>query len=289
MTTNKRVRAWCFTLNNWTEEEREQVDKMKCRYMVYGYETCPTTGTPHLQGYFELENGRTLISLKKELPRANLGERRLSAEIASNYCKKEGNFVERGEISNQGKRTDLENLVDDIKLPVSELAEKYPTTFIKFSKGIIALRDAQMKDRTEKPIVSWIWGLAGVGKTRFCVEKHLDSHYIKDGTQWWNNYNQEDAIIIDDFDGRWPFRDLLRLLDRYKYSGQTKGGYVKVNSKHIYITCEFPPEKYWKDNELAQVTRRLNSCVKLGTEESSTEVAGNTGSHSPGIEPVLFD
>jgi len=50
---------------------------------------------------------------------------------------------------------------------------------------------------------------------------------------------------------------LLRLLDKYPYQGQIKGGYVKINS-NIIITCEFPPEYFWKGNELAQITRRIN-------------------------------
>jgi hypothetical protein len=66
--------------------------------------------------------------------------------------------------------------------------------------------------------------------------------------------------VIDDFDGKWPYRDLLRLLDRYVYQGQIKGGYVHINSDYIIITCEHRPEEYWSGNELTQVRRRLD-CV----------------------------
>lgn len=106
------------------------------------------------------------------------------------------------------------------------------------------------------------------------VEKHK-TYYIKDGTQWWDEYEQQEAIIIDDFDGKWPFRDLLRLLDRYPYQGQFKGGYVPINSPFIYITCEHPPDWFWgpmakapltgdrSANELAQMLRRIDEIVHV--------------------------
>lgn len=146
------------------------------------------------------------------------------------------------------------------------IVEDHATTFIKYHRGIERMKEVLDEDREEAPHVVWLWGKAGVGKTRRAIESHA-SCYIKDGTQWWNGYNQEEAIVIDDFDFRWPYRDLLRLLDRYKYQGQTKGGYVKINSPYIYITCEHPPSYHWAGNELKQVLRRVAEVA---------EVAGNT-------------
>ena len=44
---------------------------------------------------------------------------------------------------------------------------------------------------------------------------------IKDGTQWWYQYEGQEAVVIDDFDKKWPFRDLLRPLDRYPNQGSS--------------------------------------------------------------------
>jgi len=52
-------------------------------------------------------------------------------------------------------------------------------------------------------------------------------------------------------------------LDRYRYQGQVKGGYVNINSPFIYITCEHPPSYYWSGNELDQITRRLTSVLEI--------------------------
>jgi len=56
---------------------------------------------------------------------------------------------------------------------------------------------------------------------------------------------------------------LLKLCDRYKYSGQVKGGFVKINSPFIFITCEFPPSHFWIGNTLTQVLRRADKIIYL--------------------------
>lgn len=265
-------------MNNYTEEEYEALKGMtQVRYMVIGKEV-GESGTPHLQGYVEFLNSKKLATLKNINSRIHWERRFGTAKQAATYCKKEGNFIEIGEMSQQGKRSDLDDVVEMVEKNAtsSEIAECFPKQYMMYGNGIERLKAVRYTDRTEPPCVTWLWGKTGTGKTRTAVESH-SSFYIKDGTQWWNGYEQQEAIIIDDFDGRWPYRDFLRLLDRYPYQGQFKGGYIKINSPFIYITCEYPPEHFWVDNELAQVKRRLTTCKQLLTEaEAEAEVAGNT-------------
>jgi len=273
MTSARNV---CFTLNNYTQKEFDDIKAWECDYLVVGEEV-GEEGTPHLQGYVEWSGSKRFNTMKKLNPRIHWEGRKGSAAQAAAYCMKDGVFFCVGNISQQGTRTDLSTVCTAIKEGKSnkEIAMEYSTQFVKYHKGLHELRLAQLEHRKEAPKVYWRWGETGTGKTRGCIEKHPDSFYIKDGTQWWNDYLQEEAIIIDDFDGHWPFRDLLRLLDRYPYQGQFKGGYVKINSPYIYITCEHPPDFYWEGNELAQILRRITEITKCG-ESSVAEVAGNT-------------
>lgn len=257
-----RHRAWCFTINNFSSSDWFAVKNLfkNAKYGICG-EEIGATGTPHLQGYVHLVNALSLNVMKKCLTRAHLTVANGSDEDNKRYCSKDNkNIYEVGEISvGQGTRTDIKEITKKIKdreITLEDLMFDYPEMYVKYSRSFEKMFNAVSPVRSEPPKVFWRWGLAGTGKTRYCVEKHPD-HYIKDGTPWWDNYKQNEAIIIDDFDNQIPFRTLLKMLDRYDFQGQIKGGYVRINSPFIYITCEFPPEYYWSGNELAQVKRRL--------------------------------
>lgn len=263
---NTRIRSTFFTLNNPTEEDKSGMmslilGKIDSRYLVYQLEI-GESGTPHYQGFMYFYNTIKLKTVNAHMPRASFQKpRNIKACIL--YCKKERSRIEGpfefGKMPEQGRRTDLETTAQRyLTLKVMDFVKEFPTEYVRYHKGLQALKQAtlQHRDRNIPPTVRWFWGPSGTNKSRTAIEAH-DDFYVKDGTCWWDGYEQQKAIIIDDFDGRWPYRDLLRLLDRYPYQGQIKGGYVKINSPFIYITCEHPPSHFWQDNELDQVTRRI--------------------------------
>lgn len=262
------LRNVCFTINNPIEDDKTWVNTVACRYIVVGEEV-GEGGTPHLQGYVEFMNPIRFSTLKNQSPRGHFERRMGTAKQAADYCKKDGHFTERGVMSKQGKRSDLDDVAQEIITGVAmrEIAEAHPKTFIQYHKGLKALAYELSEDRSEPPRVVWLWGATGSGKTRQACD--CPSFYIKDNTQWWDGYNRQSRIVIDDFDiTKWNFREFLRLLDRYPFQGQTKGGYVKINSPEIYITCEFSPEFTFNESHaLAQVARRVSDV---------TEVVGNT-------------
>lgn len=92
---SKGSRSWCYTINNFTEEDRNGLRALKCSYNVFGYER-GDEGTPHLQGYVQLATQKTLSAMKKIMPRAHLEIRKGTIDQAVDYCKKEGDFEEFG-------------------------------------------------------------------------------------------------------------------------------------------------------------------------------------------------
>lgn len=262
-----KSRSYLLTINNYEQVDIATLKTWKdITYCVWQIEKGKEE-TTHIQAAIYFKNARAFNTIKKWFPRAHI-ESSSCFERIRNYCMKEDSRVEgpweRGIKPEQGRRNDLEKIADDIKngMKLEEIAEKNPETYIRYNKGLQALKNVYNKDREERPSVCWLWGLSGSGKTRSCYEAHK-SVYIKDGTKWWDGYEQQEAIIIDDFDGLWPYRDLLRLLDRYPYQGQIKGGYVKINSPYIYITCEFCPERFWEGNEFTQIRRRIDYEIRV--------------------------
>lgn len=99
MTTQHK--AWCFTLNNYTEDDYDHLKTTfekdeSITYAIIGRET-GEGGTPHLQGYIEFKRKKTFNGAKKIISdKAHLESRRGNAQEASEYCQKENNFWETG-------------------------------------------------------------------------------------------------------------------------------------------------------------------------------------------------
>jgi len=100
-----------FTWNNYTEADQEKVREFaanECKYLVFGRELAPTTGTPHLQGFFILKKKQRITQIKKKGINANLTPNDENVDAACAYCKKDNDFEEFGKLSTPGKRCDIE-------------------------------------------------------------------------------------------------------------------------------------------------------------------------------------
>lgn len=143
-----RAKHWCFTLNNPTEEEKNEVERLvgppsgPCSYAVFGREV-GEGGTPHLQGYC-ISNRRVSLHQCKLFPglaRAHLEISRGTPLQASTYCKKDGDYTELGELpQSQGKRNDFVELREWVRSrssPPSKLTlwEHFPTLAARYPKA----------------------------------------------------------------------------------------------------------------------------------------------------------
>lgn len=46
-------------------------------------------------------------------------------------------------------------------------------------------------------INEWHWGPPGTGKSSYAFNNHT-THYLKANNKWWDGYNGEEVVIIDD-------------------------------------------------------------------------------------------
>lgn len=264
----KRARRWCFTINNPTDLDHfgARLIIRGSKYGIVAKEISPTTGTPHIQGYVNLPNAKTFNTVKKSLPRAHL-QAALGTDLQNQtYCRKTGDFVEEGEPNDsvQGGMDAFYEAIRDLSNSELTISDNFPGHYIRYHKCIDRIRSLDYTPRTKPSHITWLYGKAGVGKTRMVFDEHgISNIYVKDNTPWWDGYQQHKVILIDDFDNQIPYRTLLRILDRYPYNGQVKGSYVEVNSPYIYITCEHHPRVYWNNNELDQITRRLCEIILI--------------------------
>lgn len=273
-------RNWCFTLNNFTEEEYNAILEWETDYIVIGKET-GEEGTPHLQGYVEWKGSKPLGRLKKLNPRIHWETRRGSREEASEYCKKENNFYENGKTTkSQGKRNDLERVKEMVKAGANtrEIWDIAPS-FQAMKMAEIGMKLYEQQRMWEMHVY-WFWGPTGSGKTRRAFEEAQNPWISGKSLKWWDGYDGHKHVIIDDFRADFcTFHELLRILDRYPYRVETKGGTRQLVATHIWITSCHPPEKIYQKSEedVQQLLRRITQVTYIAQKlEDRAEVKGNT-------------
>lgn len=288
MDEDKKFRAYCFTINNYTDLEYTTVTAMDCRYLCVGKEI-GESGTPHLQGYVYYNNPRAFKSVKKIMPRAHIEPAKGTPLQASEYCKKDREYLEKGELPKQGGRTDLENVRQIVRdggrmADIVDVATSYQS--VKMAEQILKYKE---KPRNWKPIVKWYWGATGTGKSRRAYEELGEDCYTCMSTgRWFDGYDAHPNVLIDDMRKDFmKFHELLRMLDRYAFKVETKGGSRQFLARTIIITTPYhPSDMYVTREDVAQLLRRIdviecfnppdltpNNSVELSDEyESSDEL-----------------
>jgi len=253
MTQTGNAKNWCFTVNNPTPETTPSFDSTKMKYLVYGRET-GENGTPHLQGYVSFIRRRKFNSLKKDMPTAHLEVAKGSPEVNFQYCSKDGDFEQFGElpVTTQGRRTDLERLHDTIKSgsSITDIVEQHFGAFCRYPKAIDRARELYRTARNWPMDVHVYWGSTGTGKTRSAFDQYPDA-YFKDHSAWWDGYEDHETVIWDEFyGGTIKVAEFLRLTDRYPHRVPVKGGYRQFVAKRIIFTSNDPPTEWY--SHLAQ-------------------------------------
>ena len=286
-------RNWCFTLNNFTTEEEEQINNKPAwiKFVVYQEEK-GETGTPHLQGYLETKSPVRLSKLQKMLGRAHWERRLGTREEALKYVMKEDSRV-RGPclvgisdeelilLKNKSDgATDLNTIKEKIGGGADELtiANEHFGTWVRYYKAFERYRCLLTKPRSTIDKVILVVGPTGTGKSRFCLEQYPNA-YWKQRSNWWCGYSGESTVIIDEFYGWLPFDMLLRLCDRYPMLLETKGGQCQCVATTVVITSNGHPDTWYKNCYLNALYRRFTNIIympELGVSEhlrSMTELS----------------
>lgn len=244
-----RSRAFCFTTNNYVDTQFE--DAIDCSYIIYGKEI-GESGTPHLQGYVYFKNAKSLSAVIKLMKPRHV-EKALTMDEAIEYCKKDGDFVERGErpLSQKAKGDSNKRRWEDALLAAQEgRDDDIPADIrFKYTSNIKRIRSDYIQKQklpdTELEHL-WYYGASGTGKSRKAREDNPDA-YLKMCNKWWDGYTNEDVVLIEDFDKK---HDVLVYhlkiwADRYPFPAEVKGSKINIRPKRIIVTSNYHPSEIW--------------------------------------------
>lgn len=240
--TPKRKRRWCFTVNNYTDDDIAQMHKgfdNVSRFIV-GTEI-GTSGTPHLQGYVEFKNPHTFESVQSILPRSHIEPARGNRKQNITYCSKE--------------RVLVSTFPMDIRL---RLLKNYDDTVWKpWQLQILDIVNSEPDART----FHWFWESAGnVGKSFLSKYIYLIKRTIIADGKKDNVFNQILTDIQshdDDPNIEVILLDIPRhnleyvnygMLEQIKnglvYSGKYEGGVCLFDKVHLIIFANEYPKEY---------------------------------------------
>lgn len=293
------AKHWCFTLNNYTDDEYgcfgTHVASGRLDYVCIGRET-GANGTPHLQGHVYRKAKARLQWLKRNVSDRAHWEISKCYAKSIDYCKKGDqpkaewdelgvsgpSFGLRADVVEFGvpppaigERTDLQHATNLLLngFCMRDIALECPTVYIKFNRGLHALQSV-LFDSYESPSCRgiWIFGPPGSGKSH--ATRNFESDlYIKAQNKWFDGYSDQEAILLDDFDkgGKCLGHYLKIWADRWRCTGEIKGSTVALQHRRFYITSNYTPSEIWTDvgeeTLLEAIERRFIICEKTSRSQ----------------------
>lgn len=144
-----------------------------------------------------------------------------------------------------------------------DILEKHSKEYIIHYKNLKQIMyDSQAMHTTLSELDNhWIWGKSGVGKSRSVREKYGDNLYYKMANKWWDGYQEEETVLIDDFDKN---HDVLGhhikiWADRYPFRAEIKNHAVMLRPRRIVVTSNYHPKDIWSNDKalLEAISRRF--------------------------------
>lgn len=245
-----RSRAWCFTLNNYGEDDiKFFADTLNTSKYMFQEEVGETGGTPHLQGVVYFDNPRTFDQIKQLHSKAHWEATRcLKGSV--NYCCKQETRAPNGRVFYKGWE------------PPEEL--DIISNLYEWQQQIVDL----LAEKPDKRTINWFWEPEGCkGKTELCkyiLHKFPCVHYFtggeaKDIAFQIINETWAPKVCIFDFprtsEGRVSYNAMEAVKNGLVQSGKYKGGRKLFNSPHIIVMANWAPDLSALSEDRWKITR----------------------------------
>lgn len=246
-TTSKRSRGWCFTLNNYTEEEYENIKSNlhsnTIKYII-GKEV-GENGTPHLQGYCYYKEGKTFKYMKTINERIHWERARGNPSQNYEYCSKQNVAACNGFEKKQTQQ-------DIIKQEM--LTEYENIEWKQWQQEVLDIIAEGGDDRK----INWIVDIEG-NKGKSLLARYLcikENCILADGKKD-NIFNAFKVACVDENkrinlcimdiprsnEKFTNYGVIEKILDRIIYSGKYEGGQILLPKMTVIVFSNFVPKK----------------------------------------------
>lgn len=248
---SKRYRNVCFT--SFQDDEPRYIPDIMS-YLIYGLEQCNSTGSWHWQGYVEFSRRIGRRQLQEIFNNSHFEDRHGNALQAATYCAKDGEYCEFGSISQQGRRTDLEQLSQSIVdgASIVSVAESCPRLFVQYGRGLSLLqsvcRQSHQRPWRHTQIEIW-WGVTGTGKTRTFFSQYdvADTYRFlyRGSTDYWDGYTGQHNVLFDEFESQIRLSDMLMYCDGHPLLLNIKFAHGYADWDTVTIISNSNPQTFY--------------------------------------------
>lgn len=265
-----KARHWCITINNYGDADLCQFENTQqlATYYIYGKEV-GDSGTSHLQCYIVFKTAKSLATLKKIWPTGHFEHKydKSTPLQASDYCKKDGEFMEFGILPEAQSRNGgdaTKHKWEEIKIAAQQgrLEDIPAQVYVGHYKNLKQIKfDNMAKSKDlKKPCGLWIHGESGVGKSYY-ARTHFPDAYIKMMNKWWDGYDGEEIVILEDIDPNYAtsMHYFLKIwADAYAFPSEIKNFKLEnIRPKKFVVTSQYKPDALWFGKDLEAIERRF--------------------------------
>lgn len=256
--TKFQERTIIFTVFNYGEDPASYLEaiKEKCDWVYGQLEKCPTTEKLHIQAM-----AYSKVNCKWGFVRAHK-EKCFDPLASIKYCSKDESRVDgpwefgpRPTWNKKGQKLtnmeliqgDLKTLVDENRIPLVSLPK-----IIKAREIYSNLKPIIMEEKVIKG--TWHYGPPRTGKS---TAARTGVYYLKSANKWWDGYNGEDKVVLEDVDTsmkEWLGYFLKIWTDWWAFRGEVKGSQIMIQIKEFHVTSNYSiKEIFGEDCDAIQV------------------------------------
>lgn len=264
---SKRVRGFAFTLNNPRDEDIRLLQATECQYLIYTEEVAPTTGTRHLQGYIYFRNPRDVAGVGRLYPWSSFPAKGAPSENVI-YCSKSSDpTFTKGDrpMDSETQANQETELWRRVRLAAQE--GRYNDIpchiYLRYQSSIKRIRKedgaapADLEPSATYGI--WIYGPPRTGKSHY-ARNNYQPLYLKDINKWWDGYNGEANVLIDEFapeHAQFMTQFMKKWVDRWTFSAEFKGGRTVIRPQKIIVTSNYAIDECFSGIDLEAMRSRF--------------------------------
>lgn len=275
----KAHKTFDFTIFWKDDDERARIQEMleawkgDCTRLQVCEEVCPESKRKHFQCKCTWRCAKRWSAMKKLMAHHHF-ERSVS-ECFAYTAKLDSNLIITHDSRAPGARTELVKMKTIIDNGGSDeqLWDEHFGSMCRYHSAMSKYKALKSKKR-KRPnlVVEWIIGPSGSGKSTKAERDNPDAYWLnQDGTGniWWDGYDGESCVVIDDFrPNMFTYEQLLKLLSsRGNYRIAHKGGSAWLTCEKIVLTSVEHP-RYMYSMYDVQLERRVTNFVTV-TEVTS--------------------